>query len=154
MSSCLIHKCIIMFIKMIMQMIILDDFSKYHWLSRYCHRISIHGFIVSNWKHLQLIKFRNIQGAESIWRCHFTSKRNPIVEIRRSYDHLISTMGFPILVRWHLYIESWPWYPMSYPHQLWISVIVDTLIRRQSAMILVQCGALVPLKCGQCSPKS
>ena len=24
------------------------------------------------------------------------------------YDRLISTMGFPILVRWHLYIESWP----------------------------------------------
>ena len=57
---------------------------------------------------------------------------NPIVEIRRSYDRLISTMGFPILnwiglhlfnddtrpsghisrpkflVRWHLYIESGP----------------------------------------------
>ena len=31
---------------------------------------------------------------------------NPIVEIRRSYDRLISTMGFPILIRWHLYIES------------------------------------------------
>ena len=31
---------------------------------------------------------------------------NPIVEIRRSYDRLISTMGFPKLVRWHLYIES------------------------------------------------
>ena len=30
------------------------------------------------------------------------------MEIRRSYDRLISTMGFPILVRWHLYIESWP----------------------------------------------
>ena len=33
---------------------------------------------------------------------------NPIVEIRRSYDRLISTTGFPILVR-HLYIESGPW---------------------------------------------
>ena len=28
------------------------------------------------------------------------------MEIRRSDDHLISTMGFPTLVRWHLYIES------------------------------------------------
>ena len=28
------------------------------------------------------------------------------MEIRRSYDRLISTMGYPILVRWHLYIES------------------------------------------------
>ena len=34
---------------------------------------------------------------------------NPIVEIRRSYDRLISTMGFPIPVRRHLYIESGPW---------------------------------------------
>ena len=33
---------------------------------------------------------------------------NPIVEIRLSYDRLIFTMGFPILVRWHLYIESGP----------------------------------------------
>ena len=30
------------------------------------------------------------------------------MEIRRSYDRLISTMGFPILVRWHCYIESGP----------------------------------------------
>ena len=31
------------------------------------------------------------------------------MEIRRSYDRLISTMGFPILVRRHLYIVSGPW---------------------------------------------
>ena len=36
---------------------------------------------------------------------------NPIVEIRGSYSRLISTMGFPILVRWHLYIESGSWPP-------------------------------------------
>ena len=30
------------------------------------------------------------------------------MEIRWSYDRLISTMGFPILVRWHLYIELGP----------------------------------------------
>ena len=39
-----------------------------------------------------------------------TSIGNPIVEIRRSYDRLISTMGFPILVRRRLYIESGPWF--------------------------------------------
>ena len=40
----------------------------------------------------------------------FTSIGNPIVEIRRSYGRLISTMGFPIhaLVRPYLYIESGP----------------------------------------------
>ena len=30
------------------------------------------------------------------------------MEIRRCYDHLISTVGFPIMVRRHLYIESGP----------------------------------------------
>ena len=33
------------------------------------------------------------------------------MEIRRSYDRLNSTMGFHILVRWHLYIESGPRLP-------------------------------------------
>ena len=46
----------------------------------------------------------------SIWRCHLTSIGNPIVKIRRSYDRLISTMGFAILARWQLYIESGPGY--------------------------------------------
>ena len=45
-------------------------------------------------------------GPDSIRICHLTSIGNPIVEIRRSYDRLISTMGFPIPVIWHLYIES------------------------------------------------
>ena len=48
-------------------------------------------------------------GPDSIYRWHLTSIGNPIVEIRRSYDRLISTMGFPMLVRRHLYIESGPW---------------------------------------------
>ena len=43
-------------------------------------------------------------------RCRLTSIGNPVVEIRRSSDRLISTMGFPILVRWYLYIESAPWW--------------------------------------------
>ena len=39
---------------------------------------------------------------------YWISIGNPIVEKRRSYDCLISTMGFPILIKWHLYIESGP----------------------------------------------
>ena len=31
------------------------------------------------------------------------------MEIRRSYNRLISTMGYPIVVRQHIYIESGPW---------------------------------------------
>ena len=50
--------------------------------------------------------FVMVLGPDSIQRCHLTSIGNPIVEIRRSYDRLISTMGFPLLVRWHLHIES------------------------------------------------
>ena len=53
-----------------------------------------------------------VQRAESIQRCHLTSIGNPIVELRRSYDRLISTMGFPILVTQHLYSESGPWCPL------------------------------------------
>ena len=45
-------------------------------------------------------------GGSSIERCHLTSIGNPIMEITRSYDRLISPIGFPILVRWHHYIES------------------------------------------------
>ena len=43
------------------------------------------------------------QGADSVKRCHLTSKGDPSVKIRWSYDCLISIMVFPILVRWHLY---------------------------------------------------
>ena len=39
-------------------------------------------------------------------RCPLTSIGNPIVEIKRSYDHRISTMGFPILVRWHFILHQ------------------------------------------------
>ena len=48
------------------------------------------------------------QNLDSIWRCGLTRKGNPTVEIRPSWDHLISKIGFPRLVRWHLYIESAP----------------------------------------------
>ena len=43
------------------------------------------------------------------WLWNLTGIGNPIVEIRRSWDRPISTMGFPTLVRWHLDIESGPW---------------------------------------------
>ena len=41
--------------------------------------------------------------------CHLTSIGNPIVEIRRSSDRLMSTVEFSILVRQHLYIEMELW---------------------------------------------
>ena len=41
------------------------------------------------------------------------------MEIRRSYDRLISTMGFPILVRRHLYIELGPCTPDTLYGFMW-----------------------------------
>ena len=38
------------------------------------------------------------------------------MEIRRSFDRLISTMGFPILVWQHLYIESGPRYAQGHQY--------------------------------------
>ena len=63
-----------------------------------------------------------------VWRCHLTNARNltveiralsqykdslfmygiPIIKIRQLWDHLIFTMGTPILVRYHLYTETAP----------------------------------------------
>ena len=43
------------------------------------------------------------------------------MEIRRSYNRLISTMGFPILVRRHLYIESGSRFKGSLGICWWIS---------------------------------
>ena len=74
------------------------------------------------------------QGVDSILRCHLTSIGNPIVEIGRSYNRLISTMGFPILVIWYLYTESGP-RPQrvnSRSHPMWVSVYI---VRPQTATL-------------------
>ena len=47
--------------------------------------------------------------ADSVWGWRLAGVGGPIVELRRSYHRLISTMGFPTLVRLRLYIESGPW---------------------------------------------
>ena len=39
-----------------------------------------------------------------------------MLKIRRSWDRLIFNMGIPILVRWHLYIETAPWFLRHQPH--------------------------------------
>ena len=72
---------------------------------------------LSLWDQLAVSTFL-VLGPGSIWTCHLTSIGNPIVEIRRSDDRLISTMGFPILLRRHLYIDSEPWIWMYGP-QTW-----------------------------------
>ena len=61
------------------------------------------------------ISYRKPLGPDSISRWHLTSIVNSIVEIRRSYDRVISTMGFPMLVRWHIYIKSGPCCIFSMP---------------------------------------
>ena len=50
------------------------------------------------------------------------------MQIRWSYDRLISTLGFPILVRWHLYILNRA--PECCP--LWYNVSLYTELQRQN----------------------
>ena len=50
----------------------------------------------------------NPAGKIQIYKCRLTTIGNPIVEIRRSYDRLLSTMWFPTLLKQHLYTESVP----------------------------------------------
>ena len=69
---------------------------------------------------------------------HLTSIGNPMEEIRRSYDRLISTMGFPILVRCHLYIESGPWF-----HLRVSDLASNELQRLDSTLCPVECVRLL-----------
>ena len=66
------------------------------------------------------------QGADSIKRCHLTSIGIPIGQIRQSYDHLISTMGFPILVRWKIFILNHGADPLAFNwwqiHRKWSKI--------------------------------
>ena len=76
------------------------------------------GCLLSRWEEVEGANSKKADGLPTSWpladrspiRYRLTSIGNPIVEIRRPYDHLtcISTMGFPILVRQDLYIESGP----------------------------------------------
>ena len=52
------------------------------------------------------------------------------MEIRRSYDRLISPMGFPILVRLHLYIESGRWWIETPCYSCDIPLIFDLFCSR------------------------
>ena len=62
------------------------------WMTPWSHVVNI---VDMHFDTVALLICRLVQGADSIKRCHLASIGNPIVEIRRSYDRLISTMGFP-----------------------------------------------------------
>ena len=57
-------------------------------------------------------------------KSHLTSIESPFLEVRQSYDHLISTMWFPMLVRRHLYIGSRPRTDLYLSRSTWCTVIV------------------------------
>ena len=61
------------------------------------------------------------------------------MEIRRSYDRLISTLGFPILVRCHLYIESGPWILSLFTRYCWF------ISQRQTSVTI--CHFCSPVYC-------
>ena len=89
-------------------------------------------------------------GPDSILRCRLTGIGNPIVEIRRSYDRLISTMGFPIPVRRHLYIELGPWSStrtdFNYLHHLSAEKLEDINIFSWSLKTIQHVNLLAPRK--------
>ena len=86
------------------------------------------------------------QGPDSIKRCHLTSIGNPIVEIRRPYDLLISTIGFPIPVRRHLCIELGPSMPQCH-----LILPVMVLFGTHSSS---QVSTVYPMICLYCFPFS
>ena len=108
-----------------------------HWLRLHMKICPTHFFAVNVWRRVSFAVpgwAQNILGklnqchtaddqeADSIQRSHLTtvtSIGNDIVEIKWSYDSLISTMRFPILIRWHLYIESGPWL-LQVPGHHWV----------------------------------
>ena len=55
-------------------------------------------------------------GHVSIWRPSFPGMVIPMVKKRQSWARLIFSMGIPILVRRHLYIETAPWLFMNSAH--------------------------------------
>ena len=55
-----------------------------------------------------------ILGAESVRKCHLSSKGILIIKVRQFHDHFIFIIGIPTLVRWHLYMESSHWCAISY----------------------------------------
>ena len=67
--------------------------------------------------------FESLQGADSIWMWYLTGIGNPIVEIKQSH---MSTVGFPMLVRWHLYNESGLWW-------------TNELVRNLGAIFIERC---------------
>ena len=58
-------------------------------------------FLIANWVNTSplLLKFWVLIFT---YKCCLASIEIPIVEIRQPYDHLISRMGFPLLVRWEI----------------------------------------------------
>ena len=81
------------------------DFKSGHW---YCYWLLIKCLVKAyRWLESTIIYWKEYQGPDSI-KSRLIKMGNPILEIRRSQDRLISTIGFPLLVRRHLYIESGP----------------------------------------------
>ena len=70
-----------------------------------------------------------------------------MVEIRWSYDRLISTMGFPILVRWHLHIESGP--RLSYSTSAWVNWRIENCTTQKTCFPADLCSSVS--YCSRCT---
>ena len=63
------------------------------------------------------------------------------MEIRQTYNHLISTVGFPILVRWVIYIELGPWDHLNIKmlsYQYWNSHYINIKQSHDSLIFIIE----------------
>ena len=75
----------------------------------------IGGLYLSFWGYMKKISYYIKPYDNGTWELiQYNQYRNPTMEIRQCYDCLISPMGFPVLVRRHLYIKSGPILYLSY----------------------------------------
>ena len=89
-----------------------------------------HAYICSTW-----VRDRWRTGGWFNTKCHLTNIGNAIVEIWRSYDPLISTMGFPELVRRHIHTELGPCIWITRVHSLG-RAITDNYLRCEDTTLL------------------
>ena len=108
-------------------------------------------FITSIGIPIMQIRHPRLEPSQNLKKCHPTSIGIPTMKIRWSRDRLISIMGFPILVRWHLYFKmnpsqwhTWPRTPHASPPFLPGQITADNLCLACSTNID---GYTVPVRC-------
>ena len=69
---------------------------------------TLHSYLYHRQQQFWVWLLKISRGPFSIYKCYVTYTGNDIVKIGWPQDHLMSTMGFTIIIRWHLYVEKVP----------------------------------------------